>query len=405
MSETPHHLSFEKMSLRDDREIYDLTMDFQLGDYISANTLKKYAREISEKINSAQTAQEQKIFLIDLLRDEAINSMIDSQSSQLKYSEADMADLKKMAAFATKEIKKKIIEELKEYLSDDLYFFIKELVTTKEASHNTRMIVQNKNGELFLKTTDKYTPEEKDNIQSALNTLRTAMSALANPSEQMPYLPEPIIITEPSSSKSLGFAVESKQIATLQEIFGQIDNTLSLKEKLSALIDCLRGAEFLAKHDMTLTDLSTSAPGRNMGIDKKTKKGILFDLDGLLPADKNVSSILVGMKDKTGTNLQKVDLSLVAPEYRQLTADGIPTVRESMIWEFGDTINRLAEAQLKNLWASGNFFSNHNIISVWEKLKEFSHKMMAQEPKERPSFDICIAKLEGIVNKYLHENK
>lgn len=398
MSEKKPGLSFEITDQSTSRDILELQRDFSEADSIPAQTIKMSAKEIASQINSAQTPEEQKVFLIDLLQDSALDRVINLKTKPAGFSQEDTEEIKKMAKYSTKQIKKAIVEELKKYLPEELYLFIKKYVAADLSSHNTRLIVENKNGELFFKMTDTYTENAKENLYNALEQLKNAISGLSDPSKQMPFLSRPLMVNQSKKTKAtLTFASEPKDLSTIQEIFEDNKDNFSLREKLSAIIDCLHGAKFLADNGLTLTDLATRQPGRNMGIDKKTKKGILFDLDGLLLSDIKTKQIIAAQLSGQS------DIKLIAPEYTVPQKDGIQTRKESMIWEFGDTINRLADEQLKILWSSGNIFSNHSAIALWEKLKEFSHKMTAERPEDRPPFDICITKLEGIVNKYLDQ--
>lgn len=398
MSEKPRGLSFEKIDHFNDRGTQEIQGFFQDADSVPANMVKNYAKEIAERINSAQTEEEQKIFLIDLLRDEVLEKIIETKGTAEKFSPEDLKDVEQMAEFSTKQIREAVAEELKKYIPEDLYFFVKQYIRTDLDGHNKRAIIENKGGEIFLKTSEGYDKEVSNNLRNGLEILKAAMEKLSDPAKEMPFLPQPLVINRPQNSDpQMVFGVKPMDITTIQDLFE--DENISEREKIQALLDCFKGAKFLADNGLTLTDLNTTDPGRNMGINKQTRRGVLFDLDGLMPADKKVH-ILLGPMDN-GRPIKE----LVSPEYNTLEKDyEIISRKESMIWEFGHTIYRLAKKQEERLYKSPNFFSNHNVFSMWEKLREFSEKMMADKPDDRPSFDICIIKLEGIINKYLPEN-
>jgi hypothetical protein len=48
---------------------------------------------------------------------------------------------------------------------------------------------------------------------------------------------------------------------------------------------------------------------------------------------------------------------------------------------------------------SPNLYKNPDLNSFWFKLKDFSDKMVAGKPEDRPPFDICIIKIEEIIKK------
>ncbi len=401
MSETPRHLSFEKIDHSTDRGTQEIQGFFQDADSVPAKMVKNYAKEIADRINTAQSPDEQKIFLIDLLREDALEKIIQTKGKAEGFSQEDLEDVKKMTKSSVKQIRQAVAEELKKYLPEDLYFFIKKYVSPELESHNQRLSIENTRGELFLKTNDRYSHDISDNLKIGLEMLKTAMDGLDDPDKEMPFIPHLLITNRPKNlDRQVAFGVAPKNILTIQEIFEDKGNNFSDREKIQAVVDCVKGAKFLADNGLTLTDLDTKDPGRNIGIDIDTKKGILFDLDGLMPANTQISAMLAAMDQ--GKPMKE----LIAPEYQGLsTGQNIISRKESMIWELGDTIYRLAKNQEDELYKSPNFFSQQNLVSMWEKLREFSEKMRAQKPEDRPSFDVCITKLEGIINKYLPENK
>jgi len=396
-------ISFEKITKSDSRDIQELQGYFSGAESVPAKAVKIFAENIADSIKSKQSVEEQRIFLIDLLSEGALKKLVRSKTMFGNYSEEEKDDIEMMAKFSAKQIRKAVVEELKKYLPKELYFFIKNYIT--ENSHNTKVLVENhkEGSDLFLKSTGDYSPDIRDNLYAALEKLKSALENIADQQTQMPFLPQLKIVGKSQKhSGTISVAVEQKNIVTIQDIFERDDKyNLSLRDKLLALTDCLKGAKFLADNGLTLTDLATREPGRNLGIDMETKKGILFDLDGLLESGKKVSTFLCAINEDKSANT-----SLVAPEYLATASkgEGINTDTESMIWEMGNNIYRLAERELGKLWSKGNFFSHQRMINLWEKMKDFSLKMTEEKPDQRPAFDVCINKLKEIINKYLPEN-
>lgn len=409
------------------RHDYEYTPSGSLGDMfknadkLKPEIIKNYAKEIVTAVDAISDAEAKKVIIMDLLRTSNIYHHIYSsnfyKTNQLekdekkRFNSDDVNEIAEMTDYWIKAIKKAVIAELKKYLPDEIYLFVENNI--KETGHfNTKTFVSTDIGEQkFLKESELSTTEGKELLMRNLHTLRDALQKYPE-AQQYIVMPENIgasVNKKNPASNSLTYTTARLHTTNLNEIFFEDDHgqekgkpvdPSTLKRSLKALIDCLRGVKFLAENGLTMTDINTIEIAKNIGINLDTNRGVLFDLDGLQKIGNPIVA-LMGPTLKGQNNKDNIN-KFYAPEYRDFFYSPIDchATAQSMIWEFGDTINRLAEEQLKILWSSGNIFSNHTAISLWEKLKEFSNKMTAEKPEDRPTFEICITKLEGIVDKY-----
>ncbi|MBI5221452.1 MAG: hypothetical protein HY979_01460 [Candidatus Magasanikbacteria bacterium] len=403
MSEQNRGLKFEKINYNNDLPIKEISRDFLSKDYITAESLKKYAQEIARKINSVQSPGEQRIVLIDLLSDNLVLNFIEKSTKLSDFSPEENEDIKKMSLDAVNLIKKRIIFELKPLIDDDLYLFVKKEFEKIEGHFNEKILLTGGDSKTkFLKSTF-LEHGGAETIRQSLQKLTTAFAKLKDPENEMPFVQKPVIIDAPVFERGkVTHTSVGKDLITIEEIFEQIynpdQNKEAVCEALLAIVDCLRGAKFLADNGLTLTDISTITTGKNLGMDNKTKKGILFDLDGLRETDEPILSLV-------GPQGRNKDLAeYFPPEYRKLITKNLPiTARaESMIWEFGHEIVELAIGQKQKLLMQPK---NKEAKKLWSSLIEFANKMMAEKANDRPDFDTCIKELEKIVSEYLPVEK
>lgn len=381
MPEKPTH--FNHLSAENSLATYDLEHDFQKKDFLTQDTVKKYAQKIANIINKVQSPEKQQIFLINLLSDDVVAKMVFQETG----TETDSDDIKQMAIASTKAIKKQIIFELQPHLTEDLLLFVKENFNNEVDHFNKRKIVYDSNfKKSFLKETNTTSVELIENIREGLNILKNAIDKLRKEGGDMPYIVYPQIIESFNDNnpytynKTINYTVNQEDFINFEEVLYSFHNKFTNKQIVEALIDCLRGAKFIAENGLTLTDMQT----RNIAINKKTKKGILFDLDGLIKYGKRTRMIVLpGSK------------SLMPPEYRPGPPNWSADSR-SMIWDLGESIQTFAQI---------NQHEQHEQKEMLIKLYKLSKKMMSYKPEDRPDFDTCIAELTKIVEEYFKEEK
>ena len=422
MSEKPRNIEFHHTPYGQHDFEYEpvggLADMFKNADYLKAEVIKNYVQQIVEQVNQSSNTDTQKACVIDLLRDQNIKKLLEQKQQPKNDTEEtdedkkDKEEVERMTFYWVKRIKKQIIDDLKNYLPDDLYFFVKEKQkdTTTHFNQKSSLIDARTNQEYFFKESDIYSVQIKKEREDNLKKIREAVANLEKTGAKMPFVIAPQMIGQTkdsrlNSDKSLSYISNQEDIATIADLLieeiddveyedKELDET-NTKKVLSSILDCLLGAQFLAKNGLTLTDLNTIPIGKNLGINNKNKRGSIFDLDGLQEVGATMHYLVCPT-----TNKREIVVSLLAPEYKLFaTSQETVATAESMIWEIGDSISRLAEIQRDKLYMSPNFFANQKLILVWEKALTFSKKMTAEKPSDRPSFDICIIKLEEIINK------
>ncbi|MFA6424351.1 MAG: hypothetical protein WCV83_03530 [Candidatus Magasanikbacteria bacterium] len=428
LAENAENFGFIDTSIPASEETEALEAKFEDGEYVSREQVRDYAHKIAEAVNEISSPDEQRLILMDFLKDKEILTFADLMTKveypeffklkkknkvtgKFEVDEKKLKEIKLMVLDTIKAIKKQIIYELQGQLSDDLFFFIKAQIEPDKKSINKKMILSDSEfNELFFKETQNLPPELIIDRYNNLKKLSAAFDSLENPETDMPYVIRPRIIEESKKkladyNPSVGYAVDTKDLITIEDIFVNEKYTkeITTKEALLAIIDCLRGEKFLADNNLTLTDINTIDIGKNFGIDKKTKKGILFDLDGLQKAGQATPG-LIGPRDLGKDGLT----SNFPPEYHPLVMgeSNVVAVSKSMIWETGETLRRIAAKQIFKLkYNAKNLDEQKNLqmIEAWTQIMTFSNEMIARNPDDRPDFDYCIDKLTKIVEEFFPE--
>lgn len=382
------------------------------ADFVSPSLVEDYIQQVVEDVKSNPNIELQKACVMDLLREENILKLLKDKEIEGK----DKEEVEKMTLFWVKKIKTKIVEELKKHLPDDLYFFISHKEDDAPPHFNKKSIITDTRSdrEYFFKESDFSFKQIQERVEECLKILQSSIKDISNSEKEMPFIIIPKKIGKNTrygypDNTSLSYLSNKEDLTPVENIISitkengiEVDyltlDQNNTKITVNAILDCLRGTQFLAKNGLTLTDLNTFPIGKNFGINNKVGHGVLFDLDGLQKVGTNLA-FLLGPKKADG----RIERSLVAPEYKYFgagTKEEPVATAESMIWEIGDSILRLSNLQAESLFKSPNFFANHRLVSLWEKLRDFSKKMTAEKPADRPPFDICISKIEEIINKF-----
>ncbi|EKD43182.1 MAG: hypothetical protein ACD_72C00415G0002 [uncultured bacterium] len=420
MPEFPRNIEFHHVpNGRHDFEYrpYDgLTDKFEYNKDVKAKDIKNYVQEIIKQVNENSNLVDKRACIMDLLRDESIKALLKNRQEESEGEETDAdkkskQEVEEMVFYWTKRIKRQIIDELKKYLPEDLYFFVAEKQKTKYGHFNKTRTIEdiNTNEKYFLKESDANSREIKNARRKCLTTINKAIADLEKVGKEMPYIITPRMIGQTRdidlhSSKSLSYASKYEDITAIEDTlieevgksehdYKELDENDAIKS-ISAILDCLRGAKFLASLNLSLTDLNTYPIGKNFGINNKNKKGVIFDLDGLQEVGQTMT-FLIAPKGDDGMPM----FDSLSPEYRDFHKKPTTVISESMIWEIGDSIYRLSDIQLMISLESRNLYKNPDLNSFWFKLKDFSDKMVADKPEDRPPFDICIIKIEEIIKK------
>lgn len=378
------HMDFSQLSTDNSVDIKSLQSNFEHSDSISAQQVTEYAQGIVQKINEGQSEEEQKIFLINLLSDSSIAEMI----GHYDLDNNDKPEVEQAAAASVKAIKQRIVRELEKTLSPELYFFvIKDLGDRSKNSNGVKIVSDARDNETFFKETEITTLESYTvPLRQSLERLKSAFAALPS-SDDMPYVVRPVIVNDPEKKggpKKVSYTAEKRDIITVKDVLEGKDENFSVRDGLMAVVDCLRGAKFLSENNLTMSDISSCYAGMNLGVDRGTKKGLLFDLDGLMQTDK-IATVAARANNPDGSP----GFAMTPPEYHYMDRGIFPN-SQSMVWEVGCVILRIAQEKIIN--------NDVNVVG-WKELETASLKMVAYDPKKRPDFDTSISVLEEIINR------
>ncbi len=252
-------MNFEHLTTSNSNEVRGLERKFNYADSVSVEHVVECARKIADKINASQSVEEQRIFIVDLFSDNSIIDMMESFFVDYK----EESETKQAVIASVKAIKLRIIRELEKFLSPGLYLFV--VKNLEEGSNKIKIVADDKLQESFFKETniikhDVFTIP----LRQSLERLTGAFDALPN-SEEMPYVVKPQIINNPVERHSaISYIVSKHEIITVEQILNREDPKLSVRDVLKALTDSLRGAKFLSNNRLTLTDISSTVPGRNI---------------------------------------------------------------------------------------------------------------------------------------------
>ena len=211
---------------------------------------------------------------------------------------------------------------------------------------------------------DSIDPQIKENRNRALHILNAV-------SERSPYLTYQVLGGNFKTDRHEGIELHQElSITTLDRLLE--------KEPLPPLSDCaryiteaMRGAAFLVKHNLRLTDL---AP-HNIAINQELNTGQLFDYDSLFTDDFVMEGYMthpgfcpperIPEKDTEAMNYTdqfEVFLSMMGPMPPQI--EGIITEAE-MVYEFGATLTKVFQVYT-------------------EPVPEIVEKMSSPDPTKRP---------------------
>lgn len=386
----------------------ELDAEFKYRDFVTSAEINEYTQTIIDKINEAKNPEQQQVIILDLLKDDEILKFAEHEVKR-KYPEflqprttakgkevIDFEEIKVSLLDSINLIKKQIIEDLKPHVSPNLLMFVVDnLQEANKGSKNKLAIIKDSNEDLaffkefYISKYDFYMQQQK----KCLEILKEAFSKLKDPNDEMPYVVRPLIISTPIPQKNnrrelqpIGYTVAHRDFNSLKDTVDKPQSDITTKECLLAMVDCLRGAKFLADSGLTLTDLQL----KNLGIDKITKKGILFDLDGLLPINKIITSTI-------GPSLDQQP-----PEYRNYRKKDCTATGQSMIWEIGDALSQYIFKETLRLSKADMQVKFDN---RWDILKEYTKKMTAKKPEDRPDFDTCIIDLTKIIEENFKQSE
>lgn len=216
-------------------------------------------------------------------------------------------------------------------------------------------------------------PEESED--EALHT-KACLERLLKLPERSPFLAYPRTIQDPENTHVM--LQEKLRFTTLFTLLEQSPRP-PLSYTLLIIRDVIAGLEFLSKHDLRLTDIDPA----NIGVNLETKRGLLFDYDGL--RDKDHAAAYMA---KPG--FHPLETIAIWNDY----PGGFPLVGQETVVEEGHLVYELGQT----IAACLNTYSFTEQFKPYGDLKKLS-KDCVTDLAYRPSLKEVRERLERIITQ------
>jgi hypothetical protein len=263
-----------------------------------ANVLKE---EIKKVVSATDNTEERASLILYMLNAESIFSQLKDSGYVIKGSDnpEEMYD-EKFGLITHVDVNDYVGEDKhNEFYNEDveaaLYHMRKAVIDkisqdldTKTVHLVTRALSKNQrvfelHDQKILKLSKDYyegyiqEPKEKSNRMEALRELYSVR-------ERSPHIAYVVLEVERTIEAHEGREVQKKmEMKTLEDLLKE-KNEIPYKKMLTYVLHGMKGAEFLVKHNLRLTDFVP----KNIGVDLNLDKGFLFDFDGLRKKDVSV---------------------------------------------------------------------------------------------------------------------
>lgn len=291
----------------------EIERDIVSADFISAEKVRAYARQIAQQIQSLNQWNDSATYVIDALTVSKIAELVGLVSPNDDGEVVRDEQIKEVL----EPIRKRVLAELSHYLDPDQYFLIKEKIG--QTNRNMIHVVEGHPRQQPKILREVASPEQiNHDIEIDVEALQRF--------EQLDKHPAFVDISlyDPRLGKMV---CEKLDLITLEEVFDQKELRLkySFEELLGILLHLMEGALFLAKNNLMMEDISL----KNSGIDQKTQKGIFFDIEGLA---------VLGKKSRFRKHGQ-----LRLPPELNSEIQNVARTEKEMVFQFG--------ALLEDIWA------------------------------------------------------
>jgi len=202
--------------------------------------------------------------------------------------------------------------------------------------------------------------------------------------------PNPHIINIESFDTDSGEIIEEyKDAVSLRDLYqnmdvhdgiAEFDDFIDTKMLLDIIRDLLETCIFLRDHELMLQDIKSS----NVLVDKKTKRMLFVDLDGLTPLNYSLKSRICTeayMPPELKTNIFE-------QMYDKRSMGSMPTSEKEMVYQCGLIIEGICTHADKYL--------SSRII---RKIKKCQQKMCKNNPHVRISLDEALRELSSVMDK------
>lgn len=350
--------------LEDENVSESLVADFlESEDPITAERIREYAKEIAELYKNAEAANGRGLILI-------LNKLANSEMYR-QFIKPPIKDLetRQVAAIVLSSIRRKVIEELKNYLEPKQFLLILKDIdpARRDAS---RRAVEATDGYHQSQVYKEY-PEDNIFMDTEVEIHQRAYERFASlPGNEhvVNYFEAQVA---PEWQHKIGALTKKLELYDLK-YYVTTGETADFNKFLKIFKDNLMGAKYLSDNGIVLFDICLA----NLGYDKEKDSGILFDMDGLYLNGENH----YGSYSHEGYELPEL------PDLKK----GLAT-EAGMVYQFGVALKELL------VWARIN--DGFEISDQNERIiNDLINKMSKKKPGNRPSLAECIETIEKVIN-------
>ncbi len=345
------------------------------SDVITSADIREYTDYIIGHLKALknQSEQEKESFVVDALSDNNILRMV---KDEVKSGDLDENEAKN----AIGRVRQALIEELKGKMDDKIYLVIENIKNATQNNWERRNIINlaadvGSGPKIIYKDQESYT--ENIVVQMRHDEAFDLFSKLA---------PHPNIVSikeyDPDNQRGIFEKLNLKSL-DLYLYWGEEGESERFLDGILVLRDCMSGALYLANNGLVLQDIKLA----NMGLAETAdgnKKGILFDLEGL-------------MKAGTKLNVRITSPGYMPPELLFSTGEYFELSPKEMVFQFGVCLRQIIDIYAEDTEVSAD--ESRKNLDIIKKLQDLAKKMVEANPKHRINLSEANDELADIINK------
>ncbi len=379
-----HRIEVIQRNNTDEKILRQINKKFTERDFLTQQNIDKIAENLSElikkKLSEIDIEKESIDLIIKTLNPEEIfNLLIADQSSvfrlvdklpkdpvnsiRLIWTEND----KEVSETISKEEIQPFLEKIQKEVLNKLSGLIPENARAYIANSISKRVFDIGNNLLYKQYSSIINHPEIN--QKGTEDYLEALNHLSNLQEKSQFIYNNTLTIDTQHGQSI---LKKINLTNLSEILKDTKE-YPLNRILGYFIDIIEGHKFLIKNGLILTD---NQP-RNLGVDKDTDKGILFDLDGL-------------RKKEIKTNYVAIH-NFLPPERMQEVYENKPSpiTEKNIVYELG-----LALSDVIYIYERTDI--NWDDTIQGQKLSDLIKKMLEKTPEKRPPLEEVQKELANI---------
>ncbi len=329
---------------------------------IPREDIRAYAQRIADMYQEQSQGKEGYKMIIDALNTQSVIEQIMSTEEYRTY--LDELSVKEIQE-AVDGLRKAVIHELSNLLEPDVFAFLLEKIKLPwEAGASRVDLIQGRSEEVQILRRNELptSPERTDALKRY-----TALP------------PHPCLLPiKEFGAGGMAVMVDKLDLVTLGDVLaGKSHEKFSPSELLQVILGSASGLLYLEQHGLMLQDICPD----NVGVNRKTRRAVMFDLDGLFP---------LGVESKQ--RLMKREY--IPPEL--FNTQRVPiTDAEEMVYQLGEVFDRLRST---GFFVKGLPMSNKLEFLFRNALFDLAYDMKKTDPKTRISLGEVVDRTKGLVH-------